>query len=272
MVQPKLRIARDGGDTHRVRADGRHVDLACAAPVELRVVAPRFNSILPAEPEAAPVTNEDVETRPFAHERAFAIGADQPRAAERAKVDPRTPTQADARGCGVFRHDAVKRSTPDAATRSGRKVGRDIGAAIVEANAAEGKGVRVVDAYAETRQGGESVRHQTFSTGFIGRRKDAVEHGDRAALRARGESGGQARRASAYDDDIGIYHCKNTRSAQRIRMMSKHHRFFGWSSPAETQTLLLIAEMNPIVAAMRSQTGYAAAAFPDDWRESGSFA
>lgn len=64
-------MSRDRGDTNGVRTDGRHVNLVRIAPVELHMVGPRFDAIMPPEAEAAPIAKEHIETSPLPDQRAF---------------------------------------------------------------------------------------------------------------------------------------------------------------------------------------------------------
>ena len=139
VIQAELGIVRDRRDTHRIGAYRRHVDLITVAPVELHMNAPGLHSIMPAEPEAAPVARERIQTGPFPDEGPFAVRTDEPAIAKRVEIGMRSPPQGDAGGFRVLHQDAMKRRPPHTAPGAGRKISGYASAAIDKANAAEGK-------------------------------------------------------------------------------------------------------------------------------------
>jgi len=101
--------------------------------------APGLDSIMPAEPKAAPVARELIQTGPLPDEGAFAVGTDEPAIAKRVEIGMRSPAHDDAGGFRVLHQDAMKRRAPHAAPGAGRKISGYARAAIDKANAAEGK-------------------------------------------------------------------------------------------------------------------------------------
>jgi hypothetical protein len=76
VIDADLRIARNRGDTHRVRSNGRHVNLAFLAPVELHVIRPWRNTVMPSESEPAAIAGARIQPGPAPHQGVFSISAD----------------------------------------------------------------------------------------------------------------------------------------------------------------------------------------------------
>src|SRR5258708_5730187 len=89
--------------------DGRDVELATVAPVDLHVLAPRSRAVMAAKSEAAALVVAGIESGPSAHGRVAAIGAGDPPGAHQAVI-----------GEHAVRGDTGNRAPP---TQAGNGVG-----------------------------------------------------------------------------------------------------------------------------------------------------
>ncbi len=88
-----------------------------------------------------------------------------------------------------------------------------------EANAVEGGARRGGNVDAEFGEGGEGVRHEAFTAGFVDGRRHAVDDLNREAPESSRDGAGQTCRASTGDEDIcGWY------SSMGERSICKKHR------------------------------------------------
>src|ERR1035438_4632560 len=79
-------VARDQHHADFGGGDGRDVELAAIAPVDLHVLTPRGHGVVAAESEAAALVVAGIEPGPAAHGRVAAIGAGNPAGAHQAVV------------------------------------------------------------------------------------------------------------------------------------------------------------------------------------------
>src|SRR4051812_43102942 len=93
-----MRIFGDERDADLIISNGRNVDLAAVAPVNLDVIDPGFQSEVLAEAVAAQVGAHTADLHAFANLRGLAVGADDPAAG----------------GCVVVKRDAIVLDAGDA--------------------------------------------------------------------------------------------------------------------------------------------------------------
>src|SRR6202142_1069983 len=225
-----MRIGGERGDADLAGRDGGDVDLERVTPVELHEIGPGRDAVMTAEAEAAQWRSGRIDAGPASHARCFAIGADNPAAANGLAAaqhhdmradggDRRPPLQVHARALGGIHQDAMQRGAAHSDGASGweTRLGREGG--FYEPDAVERHGVGGAERDAQLFERGDAVRQQALTAGLVDGRMAGVGEGDAKATAPRGDGRGQAGRASAGHEDVeGLcqsYHLNRTSSEQK---------------------------------------------------------
>lgn len=159
-----------------------------------------------AEAEAAAVVVAVVKIRPAPDGRAFAVCPHDPTSPPSLEIRMRAPVELHPRGLRMFHQDAMQASPAHPTRKSGWKIGSHRGAAIVEANTAEGKRGSPIEMHADIRQGSQRIRHEPFAASLVGGGRGAIQNGDLATFAAQRNSRRESRRSSADHHNIAARH------------------------------------------------------------------